>query len=279
MAIKEYRPTSPGRRDMSVVSREGLSKGRPVKQLTSGLKRRAGRNHQGRMTVRHRGGGSKRLYRLIDFKRRKDGIPARVAAIEYDPNRSAHVALLHYVDGFKAYIIAPVGLAVGAQVVSGAGSPIALGNCLTLGQLPLGTVVHNVELHPGHGGQLARSAGSFAQLMAREGGYAFLRLPSGEQRMVPVECRGTIGRVGNPDHANVTIGKAGRTRWMGRRPQVRGLAMNPNDHPHGGGEGGTDIGLRDGPQTPWGKAALGRKTRRSRRLSDRLIVRRRRRRN
>ena len=279
MAIKEYRPTSPGRRSMSVVVRTELTRSKPEKQLTCGRKRRAGRNHQGRLTVRHRGGGSKRRYRAIDFKRLRDGIPAKVATIEYDPNRSAHIALLHYADGLKSYIIAPVGVEVGATVVSGAEAPIAVGNCLTLARLPLGTVVHNVELHAGRGGQMARSAGSFAQLMAREGGFAYLRLPSGEQRMVPVECRATVGRVGNPDHANVTIGKAGRTRWMGRRPQVRGLAMNPNDHPHGGGEGGTDIGLRDGPQTPWGKAALGRKTRRKRRPSDRLIVRRRRRRS
>jgi large subunit ribosomal protein L2 len=200
-----------------------------------------------------------------------------VAAIEYDPNRSAHIALLHYVDGVKSYIVAPVALAVGAMVQSGPEAPVTVGNCLPLSRIPLGSVIHCVELQPGKGAQLARSAGSFAQLMAREGKYAFLRLPSGEQRMVLVTCRATMGRVGNPDHANITVGKAGRSRWMGKRPSVRGLAMNPNDHPHGGGEGGTDIGRRKGPATPWGKPALGRKTRRRRRLSDGLIVRRRKR--
>ncbi|MCC7490697.1 MAG: 50S ribosomal protein L2 [Fimbriimonadaceae bacterium] len=277
MAIKEFRPTSPGRRSMSVVVRDDLTRDHPEKSLVVGRKRRAGRNHQGKLTVRHRGGGSKRKYRLVDFRRLRDGIPAKVAQIEYDPNRSAHIALLHYVDGYKSYIVAPAGLKVGAQVVSGPEAPVAPGNCLPLARLPLGTVVHNVEMTPGRGGQMARSAGSFAQLMNREGGFAYLRLPSGEQRMVPVACRATVGRVSNPDHSNQRIGKAGRVRWMGRRPQVRGLAMNPNDHPHGGGEGGSDIGLRSGPQTPWGKPALGRKTRRQRRPSDRLIVRRRKR--
>ena len=277
MAIKEFRPTSPGRRSMSVVVRDDLTRDFPERSLTKGRKRRAGRNHQGKLTVRHRGGGSKRLFRDVDFRRRRDGIPAKVAQIEYDPNRSAHIALLHYADGLKSYIIAPVGLRPGAEVMSGPEAPVAPGNCLPLSRLPLGTVIHSVELQPGRGGQLARSAGSFAQLMAREGEFAYLRLPSGEQRMVSVDCRATVGRVGNPDHGNVTIGKAGRMRWMGRRPQVRGLAMNPNDHPHGGGEGGSDIGLKAGPQTPWGKPALGRKTRRKRRPSDRLIVRRRKR--
>lgn len=277
MAVKEYRPTSPGRRSMSVVVRGELTRESPERSLTKGRKRGSGRNNQGRLTVRHRGGGAKRRYREIDFRRRRDGIPAKVAQIEYDPNRSAHIALLHYVDGVKSYILAPVGLEVGAEVVSGPDAPVAAGNCLPLSRMPLGSVVHNVELAAGRGGQLARSAGSFAQLMAREGGYAYLRLPSGEQRMVPVECRATIGRVGNPDHVNITVGKAGRSRWMGRRPTVRGLAMNPNDHAHGGGEGGSDIGRRDGPQTPWGKPALGRRTRRKRRPSDRLIVRRRKR--
>lgn len=277
MAIKEFKPTSPGRRSMSVVVRNEVTRDKPERALTRGRKERAGRNHQGKLTVRHRGGGAKRRFRDIDFKRTIDGVPAKVAAIEYDPNRSANIALLHYADGRKAYILAPVSLTVGAEVMSGEGSPVAPGNCLALRRLPLGTVVHNVELAPGRGGQLARSAGSFAQLMAREGEYAYLRLPSGEQRMVPVDCRATVGRVGNPDHANITVGKAGRSRWQGKRPSVRGLAMNPNDHPHGGGEGGTDIGLRSGPQTPWGKAALGRKTRRKRRPSDRMIVRRRKR--
>ncbi len=262
---------------MSVVIRDDLTRDKPERSLTSGRKRRAGRNHQGKLTVRHRGGGSKRRYRQVDFRRTRDGVAARVAQIEYDPNRSAHIALLHYVDGVKSYIVAPVGLQVGMEVMSGDTAPVQVGNCLSLAKLPLGSVIHNVEMQPGRGGQLARSAGSFAQLMAREGGYAYLRLPSGEQRMVPVGCRATIGRVGNPDHANITVGKAGRVRWQGRRPTVRGLAMNPNDHPHGGGEGGTDIGLRSGPQTKWGQPALGRKTRRKRRPSDRLIVRRRRR--
>ena len=277
MAIKEFRPTSPGRRSMSVVVRDDLTRDKPERSLTSGRKQRAGRNNQGKLTVRHKGGGAKRRYREVDFRRDRDGVPARVAQIEYDPNRSAHLALLHYVDGRKSYIIAPIGLKVGMDVQSGEEAPVAPGNCLPLSRLPLGSVVHNVELQPGRGGQMARSAGSFAQLMAREGGFAYLRLPSGEQRMVPVACRATLGRVGNPDHGNERIGKAGRMRWKGVRPSVRGLAMNPNDHPHGGGEGGSDIGLKSGPQTPWGKPALGRKTRRQRRPSDRLIVRRRKR--
>ncbi len=275
MAVKEYRPTTPGRRSMSVVVHDGLSRSKPERSLTTGAKRAAGRNSQGKITVRHHGGGSKRKHRLVDFNRTKDGVPARVASLEYDPHRSAHIALLHYADGAKAYIIAPLGVEVGVEVQSGADAPIAPGNCLPLSRMPLGSVVHNVELKPGRGGQLARSAGSFVQLMAKEGDWAFLRLPSGEQRMVPVSCRATLGRVSNPDHGNITVGKAGRTRWMGRRPAVRGSAMNPNDHAHGGGEGGTDIGRKDGPQTPWGKPALGAKTRRKRRESDRLITRRR----
>jgi large subunit ribosomal protein L2 len=262
---------------MSVVVRSDVTRDKPERGLTKGVKRGSGRNNQGKLTVRHQGGGSKRKYRAVDFRRVKDGVPAKVAAIEYDPNRSAHIALLHYADGAKSYILAPVGVTVGSEVMSGPDAPVAPGNCLPLGRAPLGTVVHNVELKPGRGGQLARSAGSFVQLMAREGGFAFLRLPSGEQRMVPVDCRATVGRVGNPDHANITVGKAGRSRWMGKRPSVRGLAMNPNDHPHGGGEGGTDIGRKDGPRTKWGKPALGAKTRRKRRPSDVLIVRRRKR--
>ncbi len=277
MAIKEFKPTSPGRRSMSVTVRDELTRESPEKKLVSGKKQRAGRNHQGKLTVRHRGGGAKRKYRLVDFKRRRDGVDARVAQIEYDPNRSAHLALLHYVDGHKAYILAPVELRVGMTVQSGDEAPVAPGCCLPLRRVPLGSVVHCVELQPGRGGQLARSAGSFVQLMAREGDYAFLRLPSGEQRMVLSDCRATLGRVGNADHANQTMGKAGRNRWRGKRPTVRGSAMNPNDHPHGGGEGGTDIGRRKGPATPWGKPALGRKTRRPRRPSDRLILRRRKR--
>lgn len=276
MPVKEFKPTSPGRRSMSVVVSPEITRDKPERKLTSGKKRSSGRNNQGKLTVRRRGGGHKRLYREIDFKRRHDQVAATVAEIEYDPNRSANIALLHYADGRKTYIIAPQGLAIGAEIRSGDEAPIAPGNCLPLSRMPLGTVVHNVELHPGRGGQLARSAGSFVQLMARDGQYAFLRLPSGEQRMVPQACRATVGRVGNADHGNITIGKAGRSRWMGKRPSVRGLAMNPNDHPHGGGEGGTDIGRRDGPRTKWGKPALGRKTRRKRKASDKLIVRRRR---
>lgn len=275
MPVKEYRPTSPGRRSMSVVVRSEVTRETPERSLIKGTKRGSGRNNQGKLTVRHRGGGSKRKYRLIDFKRTRDGVPAKVATVEYDPNRSAYIALLNYVDGFKSYILAPMNIEIGAEVQSGPDAPVAPGNCLPLSRMPLGSVVHNVELKPGRGGQLARSAGSFVQLMAKEGDWAFLRLPSGEQRMVPVACRATLGRVSNPDHANITVGKAGRTRWMGRRPTVRGLTMNTNDHPHGGGEGGTDIGRKDGPRTKWGKPALGRKTRRKRRESDRLILRRR----
>lgn len=273
MAIKEFKPTTPGRRNMSVVVRDEVTREKPEKSLTRGTKRGSGRNNQGKLTVRHRGGGAKRKYREIDFRRRKDGVPAKVAAIEYDPNRSAHLALLHYADGEKRYILAAVELKVGMQVESGPEAPVAPGCCLPLRRVPLGSVVHCVELRPGRGAQLARSAGSFVQLMAREGDVAFLRLPSGEQRMVSADCRATLGRVGNADHINETVGKAGRTRWRGKRPEVRGIAMNPNDHPHGGGEGGCDIGRRKGPATPWGKPALGRKTRRPRRPSDKLIVR------
>lgn len=275
MPIKEYKPTSPGRRSMSVVVRSEVTRDTPERKLTKGVQRGSGRNNQGKLTVRHQGGGHKRRYREIDFLRTKDGVPAKVQSIEYDPNRSANIALLYYADGFKSYIVAPIGLTVGMEVRSGVGAPIAPGNCLPLSKVPLGSVIHCVELKPGRGAQLARSAGSFVQLMAREGAFAYLRLPSGEQRMVPVECRATIGRVGNADHGNVTIGKAGRHRWMGIRPNVRGLAMNPNDHPHGGGEGGTDIGRKDGPRTKWGQPALGHKTRRKRRESDALIIRRR----
>jgi len=247
---------------------------KPEKSLVISIKKTAGRNNQGKITIRHRGGGSRRKYRIIDFKRRKDGIPAKVASIEYDPNRTANIALLHYADGEKAYIIAPNGLQVGQTVMSGDNVEIRVGNCLPLANIPVGTEVHNIELHPGKGGQLVRSAGGAAQLMAKEGNYATLRLPSGEMRMIPLNCRATIGQVGNIDHELINIGKAGRKRHMGFRPTVRGSAMNPNDHPHGGGEGKAGIG-RPGPSTPWGKPALGLKTRKSNKKSNMLIVRRR----
>jgi large subunit ribosomal protein L2 len=272
MPVKQYRPTSPGRRGMSVSTFEEITKTRPEKSLTVRLKKHAGRNNQGKITTRHRGGGAKRAYRLIDFKRNKLDVPAKVAAIEYDPNRSARIALLHYVDGEKRYILAPLGLKVGDRVVAGADADIRPGNALPLKNIPTGTTVHNVELERGRGGQMVRSAGAGAQLMAKEGKYALLRLPSGEQRNVNILCMATIGQVGNVDHENVRIGKAGRSRHMGRRPTVRGSAMNPVDHPHGGGEGRAPIGGQ--PQTPWGKPALGYKTRRNKR-SDRFIVRRR----
>ncbi len=272
MPVKQYRPTSPGRRGMSVSTFEEITKTRPEKSLTVRLKKHSGRNNQGKITTRHRGGGAKRAYRLIDFKRNKLDVPAKVAAIEYDPNRSARIALLHYVDGEKRYILAPLGLKVGDRVVAGADADIRPGNALPLKNIPTGTTVHNVELERGRGGQMVRSAGAGAQLMAKEGKYALLRLPSGEQRNVNILCMATIGQVGNVDHENVRIGKAGRSRHMGRRPTVRGSAMNPVDHPHGGGEGRAPIGGQ--PQTPWGKPALGHKTRKNKR-SDRFIVRRR----
>jgi large subunit ribosomal protein L2 len=272
MPIRQYRPTSPGRRGMSVSTFEEITKTRPEKSLTVRLKKHAGRNNQGKITTRHRGGGAKRAYRIIDFKRNKFGVPAKVAAIEYDPNRSARIALLHYLDGEKRYIIAPVGIKVGDRVVAGPDADIKPGNALPLKNIPTGTTVHNIELHLGHGGQLARGAGVGAQLMAKEGNYALLRLPSGEQRQVHIMCMATVGQVGNIDHENVSIGKAGRSRHMGRRPAVRGSAMNPRDHPHGGGEGRAPIGGQ--PQTPWGKPALGYKTRKNKR-TDRFIVRRR----
>lgn len=272
MPIKQYRPTSPGRRGMSVSTFEEITKTKPEKSLTVRLKKHSGRNNQGKITVRHRGGGARRAYRLIDFKRNKFGVPARVAAIEYDPNRSARIALLHYLDGEKRYIIAPIGLKVGDRVMSGPEADIRVGNALPLKNIPAGTTVHNIELQRGRGGQLARGAGVGAQLMAKEGDYALLRLPSGEQRRVHILCMATIGQVGNPDHENVSLGKAGRSRHMGRRPAVRGSAMNPRDHPHGGGEGRSPIGGQ--PQTPWGKPALGYKTRHNKR-TDKYIVRRR----
>ena len=272
MPIKQYKPTSPGRRGMSVSTFEEITKTKPEKSLTVRLKKHSGRNNQGKITVRHRGGGAKRAYRLIDFKRNKLGVPAKVAAIEYDPNRSSRIALLHYLDGEKRYIIAPLGLKVGDRVVAGPEADIKPGNALPLKNIPTGTTIHNVELTRGRGGQLVRGAGVGAQLMAKEGDYAQLRLPSGEQRRVHIMCMATIGQVGNVDHENQTIGKAGRSRHMGRRPTVRGSVMNPRDHPHGGGEGRAPIGGQ--PQTPWGKPALGYKTRNNKR-TDKYIVRRR----
>jgi large subunit ribosomal protein L2 len=275
MALKKYKPTSPGRRFMSVSTFEEVTKTTPEKSLTEPLKKKGGRNNMGRITTRHQGGGHKRRYRVIDFKRVKDGVPAKVAAIEYDPNRSAYIALVHYVDGAKAYILAPNRLTVGMTVQSGPGAEISVGNALPLRNMPVGTVVHNVELQPGRGGQLARSAGAGVQLMAKEGEYATLRLPSGEMRMVRADCRATVGTIGNSDHQNIKIGKAGRKRHMGVRPQTRGTAMNPVDHPHGGGEGSTTAGRH--PVTPWGVPTLGYRTRKKNKSSDRYIVRGRRR--
>ncbi|MGP1433096.1 MAG: 50S ribosomal protein L2 [Catonella sp.] len=274
MGIKKFGPYTPSRRNMTGLDYAEITKSTPEKSLCVSLKKNSGRNNQGKITVRHRGGGSRRLYRIIDFKRRKDGIPAKVVAIEYDPNRTANIALLHYADGEKAYILAPVGLTVGTTLMNGAGAEVRVGNCLPLSAIPVGSNIHNIELYPGKGGQLVRAAGNAAQLMAKEGKYATLRMPSGEMRMVPVECRATIGQVGNIEHELVNVGKAGRTRNKGFRPTVRGSVMNPNDHPHGGGEGKTGIG-RPGPVTPWGKPALGLKTRKSNKRSNKLIVRRR----
>ena len=271
MAVKSFKPYSAGRRFMTVASFDEITASKPEKSLTERLKKNGGRNQQGRLTVRHQGGGHKRLYRVIDFKRTKDGIPARVATIEYDPNRSARIALLNYVDGEKRYILAPNGLKVGDMVESGEQADIKVGNALPLKDIPVGTMVHNVELKIGKGAQLARSAGASAQLMAKEGSYALLRLPSGELRKVHVNCRATIGEVGNLEHENITLGKAGRNRWLGVRPENRGVAMNPNDHPHGGGEGRSPVG-RKHPVTKWGKCAMGAKTRRKK-ASDKLIVR------
>jgi large subunit ribosomal protein L2 len=276
MPIRKPKPTSPGRRFVTYPDFAAVTKNEPEKSLVEGLKKSGGRNTNGRKTARHRGGGAKRLYRKIDFKRsRKDGVPARVAAIEYDPNRSAYIALLHYVDGEKSYILAPNRLRVGMTVMSGAGSDITVGNSMPLSVMPVGTLVHNVELQPGRGGQLGRSAGAGIQLMAKEGGRATLRLPSGEMRMVRAECRATVGVVGNADHQNVTVGKAGRKRHMGVRPQTRGTAMNPVDHPHGGGEGASPLGNH--PMTPWGVPTIGYRTRKKGKKSDRYIVRGRRR--
>ena len=275
MGIKTYNPYTPSRRNMTGSDFSEITKTSPEKSLVSSLKKNAGRNNQGKITVRHHGGGNRRKYRVIDFKRNsKDGIPAKVIGIEYDPNRTANIALICYADGEKAYILAPQGLTDGMTVMSGDQAEVRVGNCLPLEKIPVGTLIHNIELYAGKGGQLVRSAGMSAQLMAKEGKYATLRLPSGEMRMVPLNCRATIGAIGNADHNLVNIGKAGRKRHMGIRPTVRGSVMNPNDHPHGGGEGRAPIG-RPGPSTPWGKPALGLKTRKKKKPSDKLIVRRR----
>ena len=274
MGIKTYNPYTPSRRQMTGSDFSEITKTTPEKSLLESKKRKAGRNAQGKITVRHRGGGAKKKYRIIDFKRKKDGIPATVVGIEYDPNRSANIALICYADGEKAYILAPEGLTDGMTVMNGADAEVRVGNCLPLSEIPVGTQIHNIELYPGKGGQLVRSAGNSAQLMAKEGKYATLRLPSGEMRMVPIICRASIGVVGNGDHNLINVGKAGRKRHMGIRPTVRGSVMNPNDHPHGGGEGRAPIG-RSGPCTPWGKPALGVKTRKKNKQSNKLIVRRR----
>lgn len=274
MGVKKYNPTSPARRFMTMPTFEEITTNKPEKSLTSTLKKNSGRNSYGRITVRHKGGGERKLYRIIDFKRDKDGVPAKVSTIEYDPNRSANIALLVYADGEKRYILAPVGLKVGDKVVSGAEADIKPGNALPISNIPVGTEIHNIELKPGKGAQIVRSAGNTAQLMAKEGKYAQVRLPSGEVRLVRIECKATIGQVGNIDHENISIGKAGRTRHMGIRPTVRGSVMNPCDHPHGGGEGRAPIG-RPAPSTPWGKPALGLKTRKKKNINDKFIVKRR----
>ena len=271
MAIKKFKPTSPARRFMTVSDFAEITKTTPERSLIESLKKNAGRNSYGRITVRHRGGGNRRKYRIIDFKRNKDGMPATVIGIEYDPNRTANIALIQYEDGTKAYIIAPQGLTDGDVVISGEGADIKPGNALFIKDIPVGTLIHNIELYPGKGGQLVRTAGAYAQLMAKEGAYAQVRLPSGEVRMVRLECKATVGMVGNQQHENISIGKAGRKRHMGWRPTVRGVVMNPNDHPHGGGEGKSPIG-RPSPVTPWGKPALGLKTRSTKKASEKFIV-------
>ena len=274
MAIKKFKPTSPALRQMTVLVSDEITTNQPEKSLLVSLKKNSGRNAHGKITVRHRGGGNRRKYRIIDFKRNKDGIPAKVATVEYDPNRTANIALLNYADGEKRYILAPVGIKVGDTLMSGPQADIKPGNALALKNMPVGTVIHNIELKPGKGAQLVRSAGVSAQLMAKEGTKALLRLPSGEMRYVSIECKATIGQVGNVEHGNVVIGKAGRVRHMGIRPTVRGSVMNPCDHPHGGGEGRSPIG-RPSPVTPWGKPALGYKTRKNKKYSDRFIIKRR----
>ena len=271
MAMRVYKPTSPARRFMSVLTFEEITKKTPEKSLTTDLRHRAGRNNQGKITVRHQGGGARRKYRIIDFKRQKDGIPATVKAIEYDPNRTCFIALLFYADGEKRYILAPLGLKVGDTVMSGPAADIKPGNCLPIANIPLGTLIHNVEIKPGKGGQMVRSAGVAAQVMAKEGAFAQVRLPSGEVRKVPMTARATVGQVGNTDHSNVRIGKAGRKRHMGIRPTVRGVVMNPVDHPHGGGEGRSPVGM-PAPMSPWGKKTQGVKTRKHRKYSDKMIV-------
>ena len=271
MAIRVYKPTSPARRFMSVLTFEEITKKEPERSLTTDLRHKAGRNNQGKITVRHQGGGARRKYRIIDFKRTKDGIPGKVAAIEYDPNRTCFIALIHYADGEKAYILAPVGLKVGHTVMSGVDADIKPGNCLPIANIPLGTLIHNIEIKVGKGGQMVRSAGAAAQLMAKEGDYAQVRLPSGEVRKVSVKARATVGQVGNTDHENVRIGKAGRSRHLGIRPSVRGVVMNPVDHPHGGGEGRSPVGM-PAPMSPWGKKTQGVKTRKHRKYSDKMIV-------
>lgn len=273
MAIKKHKPTSPGRRFQTGSTFDEVTAKKPEKSLLRPLKKSGGRNALGRITMRHRGGGQKRSYRVIDFKRDKDGIPAKVASIEYDPNRSARIALLHYADGEKRYILAPLGLQVGDRILSGTGAEIRTGNALSLRDIPLGTQIHNIELNVGHGGQIVRSAGGYAQLMAKEGKYAQVKLPSGEVRMVSMDCKASIGQIGHLEHENISLGKAGRTRWRGRRPHVRGVAMNPVDHPHGGGEGKSSGGRH--PVTPWGVPTKGYKTRRVKKASDKLIVKRR----
>ena len=274
MGIKSYNPYTPSRRNMTGSDFSEITKSTPEKSLLASKKKTAGRNNQGKITVRHHGGGNRQKYRLIDFKRNKEGVPAKVIGIEYDPNRTANIALICYADGEKAYILAPQGLTDGMTVMNGAEAEIRVGNCLPLSEIPVGTQVHNIELYPGKGGQMVRSAGNSAQLMAKEGKYATLRLPSGEMRMVPIVCRATIGVVGNGDHNLINLGKAGRKRHMGIRPTVRGSVMNPNDHPHGGGEGRAPVG-RPSPMTPWGKPAMGLKTRKKKKQSNKLIIRRR----
>ena len=271
MAIRVYKPTSPARRFMSVLTFEEITKKEPERSLVTDLRHKAGRNHHGKITVRHQGGGARRKYRIIDFKRNKDGIPATVKAIEYDPNRTCFIALLYYADGEKRYILAPLGLKVGDTVMSGPDADIKPGNCLPIENIPLGTLIHNVEIKVGRGGQMVRSAGTAAQLMAKEGAYAQVRLPSGEVRKVSMNARATVGQVGNTDHSNVRVGKAGRSRHMGIRPTVRGVVMNPCDHPHGGGEGKSPVGM-PAPMSPWGKKTQGVKTRKHRKYSDKLII-------
>ena len=274
MGIKQFKPTTKSRRNMTVSTFEEITKTKPERSLTTSLKKNAGRNSYGRITVRHQGGGSRRKYRIIDFKRRKDNVPAVVIAIEYDPNRTANIALIEYEDGEKAYILAPIGLKVNDKVMSGEKADIKPGNALPISCIPVGTMIHCIELKPGKGAQMVRSAGNAAQLMAREDKYAHVRLPSGEMRLVRVDCKATIGQVGNTDHENIKLGKAGKSRWLGKRPEVRGSVMNPNDHPHGGGEGRAPVG-HAGPMTPWGKPALGYKTRKKNKLSNKFIVKRR----